>query len=58
MDNLDNISINDMIQKLRDAGYVVIKPNKRQKEDMDKCEACGFKGECFSCTCSICIMQS
>ena len=26
-------------------------------KDSKECEECGYEGECFSCACSVCIMQ-
>ena len=45
------------ISLLRKEGYVVKKLTKPMKEDAQKCEDCGYAGDCSSCACSICIIQ-
>ena len=50
-------AIEEAKKLLRKNGYVVKKLTKGQLEDAKYCKDCGFEGDCYSCSCSICIFQ-
>lgn len=56
---MDN-EILKMISELEKRGYWVIKLSESRKRDMDECIELDEKGEtkdCFSCSCSVCLMR-
>lgn len=52
-----DLKIKEAKELLENEGYIIIMPSKIQLEDSRECEECGFEGDCFSCACSICLMQ-
>lgn len=48
-------------QVLKDAGYLVVKPTKRQIADCKLCEKMSEQGEdmeCIECSCSCCLFNA
>ena len=51
------MSLEEALKIVREEGYIAIKLSTTQLEDYKECERRNFEGECFSCSCSICIAQ-
>lgn len=52
------MNLEEALKIVHENGYYTIKPTKQQKEDMKTCIESGYDGDCFECSCNICLMNN